>query len=332
MDNVVTFSFMINSSSSSYDKNAYVTTSIKWPRGTPGVEEECLRRNFSHRFAEDFLVKMIFEISITFLVSEIYLLWSIFISVLIISSVIPLLRNSAKILLQRFPRAHEQDLRKALIEVRKIRGVSGIRNWHVWSFTNSDVVVFRQNLTGLQGHGSHSPFIVDSMRFRTLLAVPDGFSGASFAIVWGLLCVYLEAEKKILSNIMKFMIPDVFLLEDGHASFPLVMRSGSSCLSRPCLPKGAGVLESRFCHFAWCCDLPESMLGFERNVSLVVLFWFRFANLAVALFGPLLLVVAFFRSRIYAACGSSLHLCWTCGCGGPRWCLGFLPSCASARL
>ncbi|KAM1428756.1 hypothetical protein ACFX2I_045031 [Malus domestica] len=232
MDNVVTFSFLINSSSSSYDKNAYVTTSIKWPRGTPGVEEECLRRNFSGRFAEDFLVKMIFEISITFsLVSEIYLLWSIFISILIISSVIPLLRNSAKILLQIFPGAHEQDLRKALIEVRKIRGVSGIRNWHVWSFTNSDVVVFRQNLTGLlQGHEYHSPFIVDSMRFRTLLAIPDGFSGASFAIVWGLLCVHLEAEKKILSNIMKFMIPDVFLLEDGHASFPLVMRSGSSYL------------------------------------------------------------------------------------------------------
>ncbi|KAM1296630.1 hypothetical protein ACFX2I_023447 [Malus domestica] len=65
---------------------------------------------------------------------------SIFISVLIISSVIPLLRNSAEILLQRIPRAHEQDLRKALIEVRKIRGVSGIRNWHIWSFTNSDVV------------------------------------------------------------------------------------------------------------------------------------------------------------------------------------------------
>ncbi|KAL6143354.1 hypothetical protein ACLB2K_054049 [Fragaria x ananassa] len=65
---------------------------------------------------------------------------SIFISVLIISSVIPLLRNSAEVLLQRIPRAHEQDLRKALNDVRKIRGVSGIRNLHVWSFTNSDVV------------------------------------------------------------------------------------------------------------------------------------------------------------------------------------------------
>ncbi|KAK9925198.1 hypothetical protein M0R45_033530 [Rubus argutus] len=65
---------------------------------------------------------------------------SIFISVLIISSVIPLLRNSAEVLLQRVPRAHEQDLKKALNDVRKIRGVSGIRNWHAWSFTNSDVV------------------------------------------------------------------------------------------------------------------------------------------------------------------------------------------------
>ncbi|PQM32859.1 putative zinc transporter protein [Prunus yedoensis var. nudiflora] len=65
---------------------------------------------------------------------------SIFISVLIISSVIPLLRNSAEILLQRVPRAHEQDLRKALIDVRKIRGISGIQNLHIWSFTNSEVV------------------------------------------------------------------------------------------------------------------------------------------------------------------------------------------------
>ncbi|KAH0984768.1 hypothetical protein GBA52_011945 [Prunus armeniaca] len=65
---------------------------------------------------------------------------SIFISVLIISSVIPLLRNSAEILLQRVPRAHEQDLRKALIDVSKIRGISGIRNLHIWNLTNSEVV------------------------------------------------------------------------------------------------------------------------------------------------------------------------------------------------
>ncbi|XP_015573702.2 probable zinc transporter protein DDB_G0291141 isoform X1 [Ricinus communis] len=65
---------------------------------------------------------------------------SIFISVLIVSSVIPLLRNSAEILLQRVPRAHEKDLRVALNDVMKIKGVHGIRNFHVWSFTNTDVV------------------------------------------------------------------------------------------------------------------------------------------------------------------------------------------------
>lgn len=65
---------------------------------------------------------------------------SLFISVLIVSSVIPLLRNSAEILLQRVPRAHEQDLREALDDVVKIKGVCGIQNLHVWSFTNNDVV------------------------------------------------------------------------------------------------------------------------------------------------------------------------------------------------
>uniref|UniRef100_A0A803L243 Cation efflux protein transmembrane domain-containing protein n=1 Tax=Chenopodium quinoa TaxID=63459 RepID=A0A803L243_CHEQI len=65
---------------------------------------------------------------------------SIFISVLIVSSVIPLLRNSAEILLQRVPRAHEQDLRAAVNDVMKIKGVSGIQNLHVWSLTNTDVI------------------------------------------------------------------------------------------------------------------------------------------------------------------------------------------------
>jgi zinc transporter 5/7 len=65
---------------------------------------------------------------------------SIFISVLIVASVIPLLRNSAEILLQRVPRMHEQDLKEALTDVMKIRGVHGIRNLHVWSFTSTDVV------------------------------------------------------------------------------------------------------------------------------------------------------------------------------------------------
>lgn len=65
---------------------------------------------------------------------------SIFISVLIVSSVIPLLRNSAEILLQRIPRAHEHDLKEALNSVIKMKGVCGIQNFHVWSFTNDDVV------------------------------------------------------------------------------------------------------------------------------------------------------------------------------------------------
>lgn len=65
---------------------------------------------------------------------------SIFISVLIVSSVIPLLRNSAEILLQRVPRAHELDLKQALNDVMKIKGVHGIQNMHLWSFTSTDVV------------------------------------------------------------------------------------------------------------------------------------------------------------------------------------------------
>lgn len=65
---------------------------------------------------------------------------SIFISVLIVSSVIPLLRNSAEVLLQRVPRAHEQSLRRAVIDINKIKEVAGIQNLHVWSFTTTDVV------------------------------------------------------------------------------------------------------------------------------------------------------------------------------------------------
>lgn len=65
---------------------------------------------------------------------------SIFISVLIVYSVIPLLRNSAEILLQRVPRALEQDLRQAVNDVMKVDGVCGIQNLHFWSLTNTDVV------------------------------------------------------------------------------------------------------------------------------------------------------------------------------------------------
>ncbi|KAK4272061.1 hypothetical protein QN277_020661 [Acacia crassicarpa] len=65
---------------------------------------------------------------------------SIFISILIVSSVIPLLRNSAEVLLQRVPRVHEKELKDALNDVLKIRGVYGIERFKVWSFTNTDVV------------------------------------------------------------------------------------------------------------------------------------------------------------------------------------------------
>lgn len=65
---------------------------------------------------------------------------SIFISILIVSSVIPLLRNSAEILLQRVPKAHEWELKEAVSDIMKIKGVDGIQKLHVWSFTNTDVV------------------------------------------------------------------------------------------------------------------------------------------------------------------------------------------------
>ncbi|VFQ73558.1 unnamed protein product [Cuscuta campestris] len=65
---------------------------------------------------------------------------SIFISVLIVSSVIPLLRNSAEILLQRVPRGHERDLKEATSNIRKMEGVLDIQSLHVWSFTNTEVV------------------------------------------------------------------------------------------------------------------------------------------------------------------------------------------------
>ncbi|XP_014506925.1 probable zinc transporter protein DDB_G0291141 [Vigna radiata var. radiata] len=65
---------------------------------------------------------------------------SIFISILIVSSVIPLLKNSAEVLLQRVPRVQERELKDALSNVLKIKGVYGIQKFHVWSFTNTDVV------------------------------------------------------------------------------------------------------------------------------------------------------------------------------------------------
>ncbi|KAG2578772.1 uncharacterized protein LOC120678501 [Panicum virgatum] len=67
-------------------------------------------------------------------------LCSVFISVMIISSVLPLLRNSAEILLQRVPRSHEKDLTAALDDVMKIEGVLGVDNVHVWNLTNTDII------------------------------------------------------------------------------------------------------------------------------------------------------------------------------------------------
>ncbi|XP_078182060.1 zinc transporter-like protein [Carex rostrata] len=65
---------------------------------------------------------------------------SVFISIMIIASVIPLLRNSAEILLQRVPRNHEEELKVALDDVSRIKGVCGVHNMHVWNFTNTDIV------------------------------------------------------------------------------------------------------------------------------------------------------------------------------------------------
>ncbi|KAK9012535.1 hypothetical protein V6N11_040580 [Hibiscus sabdariffa] len=54
--------------------------------------------------------------------------------------VIPLLRNSAEILLQRVPRAQEQGLKKAISDITNMKGVYRVHNLHVWSFTNLDIV------------------------------------------------------------------------------------------------------------------------------------------------------------------------------------------------
>ncbi|MCO5611437.1 hypothetical protein L7F22_065690 [Adiantum nelumboides] len=65
---------------------------------------------------------------------------SIFLSVLIIGSVVPLLRNSAEILLQRAPRHNERSLKEALKRIGGLDGVQSIGRVHVWSFTNTKTV------------------------------------------------------------------------------------------------------------------------------------------------------------------------------------------------
>ncbi|KAM0905961.1 hypothetical protein ACQ4PT_016968 [Festuca glaucescens] len=65
---------------------------------------------------------------------------SVFISIMIVASVLPLLRNSAEILLQRVPRSHEKDLKVALDDVMRIKGVIGVHDVHLWNLTNTDIV------------------------------------------------------------------------------------------------------------------------------------------------------------------------------------------------
>lgn len=65
---------------------------------------------------------------------------SIFLSILIIGSVIPLLRNSAEVLLQRVPRHKEGSLKEALKRVRGLDGVRSVGRVHVWSFTNTEII------------------------------------------------------------------------------------------------------------------------------------------------------------------------------------------------
>jgi len=65
---------------------------------------------------------------------------SIFISFMIISSAIPLLRNAAEILLQRVPRFNEHDIKQAFKDVQNLKGVHDLQNIHVWSFTNKEVI------------------------------------------------------------------------------------------------------------------------------------------------------------------------------------------------
>ena len=65
---------------------------------------------------------------------------SIIISIMIVSSVIPLLKNSAEILLQRVPRIHEVELKEAVNEISRMNGIFGVDHTHFWSFTMTDIV------------------------------------------------------------------------------------------------------------------------------------------------------------------------------------------------
>eukprot|EP00299_Pterocystis_sp_00344_P014219 c7035_g1_i1.p1 GENE.c7035_g1_i1~~c7035_g1_i1.p1 ORF type:complete len:401 (-),score=88.40 c7035_g1_i1:50-1252(-) len=67
-------------------------------------------------------------------------LCSLIISVLIVASVIPLLRQSAQTLLQRAPEYMEHSLEEALIDVKRVDGVVSCQRPHFWTFVNDEVV------------------------------------------------------------------------------------------------------------------------------------------------------------------------------------------------
>lgn len=65
---------------------------------------------------------------------------SIFISGLIIASVIPLVKGSAEMLLQRMPRSTESRIQRSMKQVEAIDGVWSCQALHVWNFTNAEII------------------------------------------------------------------------------------------------------------------------------------------------------------------------------------------------
>ncbi|KAG0594318.1 hypothetical protein M758_UG066300 [Ceratodon purpureus] len=65
---------------------------------------------------------------------------SIFISALIIASVIPLVKGSAEMLLQRMPRSTESRIQRYMKQVEAIDGVWSYQALHVWNFTNAEII------------------------------------------------------------------------------------------------------------------------------------------------------------------------------------------------
>ncbi|KAG0574896.1 hypothetical protein KC19_VG300700 [Ceratodon purpureus] len=65
---------------------------------------------------------------------------SIFISALIIASVISLVKGSAEMLLQRMPRSIESRIQRYMNQVETIDGVWSCQALHVWNFTNAEII------------------------------------------------------------------------------------------------------------------------------------------------------------------------------------------------